>query len=593
MRAPRALRGGRRAPAIGTASAETDHSASDRRDCQHQPVCGYAPQAVTPWPQIYDPLGNFGLSTFLAALPVVVLLGGLAVLRWPAHAAALAGLGTALAVAIGVFGMPSSLALASAGYGAAYGLLPIGWIVLNVIFLYQLTSERGLFDVLRQSITTVTDDPRLQLLVVAFCFGAFFEGAAGFGTPVAVTGAILIGLGFTPLAASGLSLIANTAPVAFGALGTPIIALQSVTKLDLLELSGMVGRQLPVFSVIVPFWLVAAYAGWRGMLAVWPAILVAGVAFAVPQYVVSNYHGPWLVDVVASLVSLGAVTLFLRIWRPDVAQGFSPAPTHVAQGFSPAPAHPRALVWRAWTPWIILSIVVFIWGVPSVKAWLDSLSVIRIPVPYLHQAIVRVPPVVAAPHPEAAVYSINWLSATGSGIFLAAIVAGLAMGASLGEMARVYWKTLKLVKLSLITISAMMAVGFTTRYSGLDATLGLAFAGTGVLYPFFGTMLGWLGVALTGSDTSSNVLFGSLQRITAEQLQLSPVLMAAANSSGGVMGKMIDAQSIVVASTATRWYGHEGDILRYVFVHSLVLACLVGVLVMLQAYVAPFTALVH
>jgi lactate permease len=550
---------------------------------------------VTPWPQTYDPLGSLALSTILAALPVVVLLGTLAVLRWPAHLAALAGLASALVIAIVPFGMPAPMALASAGYGAMYGLLPIGWIVLNVIFLYRLTEERGLFDVLRHSITTVTDDRRLQLLVVAFCFGAFFEGAAGFGTPVAVTGAILIGLGFTPLAASGLSLIANTAPVAFGALGTPIIALQSVTGLDLHELSGMVGRQLPFFSVIVPFWLVWAYVGWRRMLEVWPAILVAGVGFAVPQWLVANYHGPWLVDVVASVVSLGLVTLFLRLWKP----GVGPAPAlgsgqNVAETATRGRTDTvgRALVWRAWTPWLILSVVVFLWGLPSTKAWLDSLSVIRVPVPFLHQAVMRTPPVVAEAHAENAIYAINWLSATGSGIFLASILAGRAMGCSLAMMARTYWQTLKLVRLSLITISAMMAVGFTTRYSGLDATLGLAFAQTGFLYPFFGTMLGWLGVALTGSDTSSNVLFGSLQKITAEQLGLSPVLMAAANSSGGVMGKMIDAQSIVVASTATRWYGHEGDILRYVFVHSIVLACLVGALVMLQAYVAPFTALV-
>jgi lactate permease len=549
-----------------------------------------------PWPQTYDPVGNLALSTILAALPVVVLLGTLAVLRWPAHLAALAGLASALVIAIVPFGMPAPMAVASAGYGAMYGLLPIGWIVLNVIFLYRLTEERGLFDVLRHSITTVTDDRRLQLLVVAFCFGAFFEGAAGFGTPVAVTGAILIGLGFTPLAASGLSLIANTAPVAFGALGTPIIALQSVTGLDLHELSGMVGRQLPFFSVIVPFWLVWAYVGWRRMLEVWPAILVAGVGFAVPQWLVANYHGPWLVDVVASVVSLGLVTLFLRRWKPGVGpRAASGSGQNVAETATRGRGDTvdRALVWRAWTPWLILSVIVFLWGLPSTKAWLDSLSVIRIPVPFLHQAVMRTPPVVAEAHAENAIYAINWLSATGSGIFLAAIIAGLAMGCSLGMMARTYWQTLKLVRLSLITISAMMAVGFTTRYSGLDATLGLAFAQTGFLYPFFGTMLGWLGVALTGSDTSSNVLFGSLQKITAEQLGLSPVLMAAANSSGGVMGKMIDAQSIVVASTATRWYGHEGDILRYVFVHSVVLACLVGALVMLQAYVAPFTALVR
>jgi lactate permease len=554
-----------------------------------------------PWPQTYDPLGSLLFSTLLAALPVVVLLGGLALFRWPAHLAAIAGLATALVVAIGPFGMPAPMAVASAGYGAAYGLLPIGWIVVNVIFLYQLTNERGLFDVLRHSITTVTRDRRLQLLVVAFCFGAFFEGASGFGTPVAVTGAILIGLGFSPLAASGLSLIANTAPVAFGALGTPIIALQSVTGLDLLDLSAMVGRQLPVFSVIVPFWLVWAFAGWRGTLEVWPAVLVAGLAFAIPQFLVSNYHGPWLVDVVAAVTSMAAVALFLRMWHPShiwtsaAAVGSDPSGTDpVPMGSDPTPARAsKAQVWRAWTPWIILSVVVFVWGLPSVKAWLDGISVVRIPVPSLHQAVLRVPPVVAAPHPEAAVYAINWLSATGSGIFVAALLAGLTMGASIREMARVYWRTLKLVRLSLVTISAMMAVGFTTRYSGLDATLGLAFAQTGFMYPFFGTMLGWLGVALTGSDTSSNVLFGSLQRITAEQLGLSPVLMAAANSSGGVMGKMIDAQSIVVASTATRWYGHEGDILRYVFLHSVVLACLVGALVMLQAYVAPFTALVR
>jgi lactate permease len=544
---------------------------------------------VTPWPQTYDPLGSLALSTALAALPVVVLLGTLAVLRWPAHLAALAGLASALVIAVVPFGMPAPMALASAGYGAMYGLLPIGWIVLNVIFLYRLTEERGLFDVLRHSITTVTDDRRLQLLVVAFCFGAFFEGAAGFGTPVAVTGAILIGLGFTPLAASGLSLIANTAPVAFGALGTPIIALQSVTGLDLHELSGMVGRQLPFFSVIVPFWLVWAYVGWRRMVEVWPAVLVAGVGFAVPQYLVSNYHGPWLVDVVASVVSLGLVAVFLRVWKPTLSVGSDPT---VPDGGPTHRATPASAVWRAWTPWLILSVVVFAWGLPSTKAWLDSLSVIRIPVPFLHQAVMRTPPVVAEAHAENAIYAINWLSATGSGIFLASILAGLAMGCSLAMMARTYWQTLKLVRLSLITISAMMAVGFTTRYSGLDATLGLAFAQTGFLYPFFGTMLGWLGVALTGSDTSSNVLFGSLQKITAEQLGLSPVLMAAANSSGGVMGKMIDAQSIVVASTATRWYGHEGDILRYVFMHSIVLACLVGALVMLQAYVAPFTAFV-
>jgi lactate permease len=524
---------------------------------------------------------------------VVVLLGSLAFAHLRAHVAALLGLASALVVAIGVFGMPTPLALATAAYGAAYGLLPIGWIVLNVIFLYQLTSDAGLFGTLRHSITAVTRDTRLQLLLVAFCFGAFFEGASGFGTPVAITGALLIGLGFTPLAASGLSLIANTAPVAYGALGTPIVALQGVTNLDLFELSAMVGRQLPVFSLIVPFWLIWAYAGRRGVVGVWPAILVAGMTFATLQFLVSNYHGPWLVDILASVGSIGAVVLFLRVWQPSDRWRTSDSALAPAQSTVPnqvdAPATREVI--RAWIPWLILSALVFLWGIPQVRAWLDSVSVIRIPVPALHLHVLRTPPVVAAPSPEAAIFNFNWLSATGTGIFVAAIVAGLTMGRSIGELAGCYGKTLRLVSTSLLTISAMMALGFTTRYSGLDATLGLAFAGTGMLYPFFGTMLGWLGVALTGSDTSSNVLFGSLQRITAEQLNLSPTLMAAANSSGGVMGKMIDAQSIVVASTATRWYGHEGDILRFVFWHSVILACLVGLLVFLQAYVPPFSSL--
>ena len=544
------------------------------------------------WPQTYDPLGNSVLSTLLAALPVVVLLGTLGLLRWSAHMAALVGLATSLVVAILVFGMPVPMALATAGFGGAYGLFPIGWIVLNVIFLYHLTSDRGLFTVLRESITHITRDRRLQLLLVAFCFGAFFEGAAGFGTPVAVTAAILIGLGFSPLAASGLSLIANTAPVAFGALGTPIIALQSVTELDLLDLSAMVGRQLPVFSIIVPFWLIWVFAGFRGMVQVWPAVLVAGIAFATPQFLLSNFHGPWLVDVVASVVSMGAVALFLKVWQPAQVW-LSTGNTSNGPTIDDAPrSYSAREVRQAWVPWVILSVVVFIWGLPQMKAFLDSISILRFPVPELHNLVLRTPPVVADARPEAAVFALNWLSATGSGIFVAAIIAGLVMGFSFGDLMRHYWRTLVAVRFSLLTIAAMMAIGYTTRYSGLDATMGLAFAQTGYLYPIFGTMLGWLGVALTGSDTSSNVLFGSLQRITAEQLDLSPTLMAAANSSGGVMGKMIDAQSIVVASIATRWVGHEGDILRYVFFHSLVLAFLVGLLVFLQAYVPPFTWMV-
>jgi lactate permease len=535
-----------------------------------------------PWSQVYDPLGHVWLSTVFAALPIAVLLGALAVFRIKAHNAALLALATSLLVAIVIFGMPTRMALGSLLLGAAYGLFPIGWIILNVIFLYQLTKERGLFDVLRHSITGITQDSRLQLLLVAFSFGAFFEGASGFGTPVAVTGALLIGLGFSPLSASGLSLIANTAPVAFGALGTPLIGLQSVTGLDLKDLSAMVGRQLPFFSLLVPFWLIWAFAGFRGMLQIWPAILVAGISFAIPQFLISNFHGPWLVDVVAAMISMGSLALFLKRWKPSKVW------TLDAQENTKRQAQNTKLVLRAWLPWIILSFVVFLWGLPQVKTVLDGLSAPKFPVPWLDKLVVRVPPVVAKSTPEAAVFNCNWLSATGTGIFIASVIAGFGMGYSVKGLLRLYWQTIKLVRFSLLTISAMLAIGFTTRYSGLDATLGLAFAKTGFLYPFFGAMLGWLGVALTGSDTSSNVLFGSLQRITATQLGLSPTLMAAANSSGGVMGKMIDAQSIVVASTATRWYGHEGEILRFVFFHSLALASLMGLLVLLQAYVLPW-----
>jgi lactate permease len=542
------------------------------------------------WNQVYDPVGHWAFSTLLATLPIFILLGTLAFLRLKAHWAALLGLAAALLVALFVFGMPAGKGLAVAAYGAAYGLFPIGWIILNVIFLYTLANEKGYFKVLQESLTGISQDRRLQLLLIAFSFGAFFEGAAGFGTPVAVTAAILIGLGFSPLAASGLSLIANTAPVAFGALGTPIIALAGVTGLDIRDLSAMVGRQLPFFSIIVPFWLVWAFAGFGGMLEVWPALLVAGAFFAVPQFLVSNLHGPWLVDVIAAVVSIFALLVFLRFWHPRKIWGLNGS--EEGREARKAHAYSRAEIVKAWTPWLVLSVLVFIWGIPQVKAFLDDVSIFKIPIPGVDHLISRVPPVVLKPTPEPAVFTFNWLSFTGTGIFIAALISAVIMGFKPREMALAWWTTLKRVRFSLLTVAAMLALGYTARYSGLDATMGLAFARTGVLYPFFGTMLGWLGVALTGSDTSSNVLFGSLQKISAEQIGVSPVLMAAANSSGGVMGKMIDAQSIVVASTATRWYGHEGEILRYVFFHSLALAALVGVLILLQAYVFPFTRLV-
>jgi len=549
------------------------------------------------WDQVYDPFSNPALSTAAAALPVVTLLVLIASNRVKAHIAAVIALIVANLVAIFIFTMPTEMSLSATALGAATGLFPIGWIVLNVIFLYRLTLEKGSFVVLEKTIGGVTDDRRLQLLLIAFSFGAFFEGASGFGTPVAVTGAILIGLGFSPLAASGLSLIANTAPVAYGALGTPIAGLSSVTGIDPYLLGAMVGRQLPFFSLIVPFWLIWAFAGWRGVKEVWPAILVTGVSFAVPQFLISNFINPWIVDIGASLISMACLIAFLEVWQPKSIWTSPALRSHDASASTiaprPAAANPdysREQVWMAFLPWIIVCIVLLVWGTNWFKVHVNPWATWAYQVPDLHNMINKMPPVVSTPTKEAAVFSFTWLSYTGTGMLIAAIISGFLMGFSPRQLLGAYARTIRICSYSLVTIAAMLAIGTLTRLSGVDATLGLAFAGTGVLYPFFGTMLGWLGVALTGSDTASNILFGNLQKVTSEQLGLSPILMGAANSSGGVMGKMIDAQSIVVASTATNWFGHEGTILRFVFGHSIVLASLVGVLVMLQAYV--FTGMI-
>jgi lactate permease len=549
------------------------------------------------WQQVYDPFGNMFVSTLLGAVPVVVMLVCLGFLHIKAHIAAGLGLLSAFVIAVFVYGMPASMAGNAAFLGGLTGLLPIGWIVLNIIFLHQLTEQNGSFKILQDSIAGITQDRRLQLLLIAFAFGAFFEGAAGFGTPVAVTAAILIGLGFSPLAASGLSLIANTAPVAYGALGTPVITLAQVHGYDLQQVSAMIGRQLPVFSLMVPFWLIWAFAGRKAMMEIWPAILVTGASFAIAQFFTSNYIGPELVDVIAAIVSMVSLVSFLRFWQPkkiwtsvslkghDQDSGEAKAPTPVVK-------HPIGDVIRAWLPWAILTLFVFIWGLPEVKKFWNGIYAPKFVIAGLHNLIEKVPPVVPTPHKEAAIYTFGLLSATGTGILLSAIVGGLAMKYSPVALVKTFFRTLWLVRYSLLTIVLMLALGTLTRYSGTDTTLGLAFANTGWMYPFFGTLMGWLGVALTGSDTASNVLFGGMQKVAAEQLGLSANLMGAANSSGGVMGKMIDAQSIVVASTATRWFNHEGDILRYVFFHSVALACLVGIFVTMQAYVWPFTLMV-
>jgi len=549
------------------------------------------------WQQIYDPMGNFVLSTLLAAIPVVVMLAALAFFHIKAHIAAGMGLVAALLVAIFAYGMPADMAGRAAVLGGLTGMLPIGWIVLNIIFLYKLTEKNGSFAVLKDSLSGITDDRRIQLLLIAFCFGAFFEGAAGFGTPVAVTAAILIGLGFSPLAASGLSLIANTAPVAFGALGTPVITLAKVHGYDLMEVTAMIGRQLPFFSLLVPFWLIWAFAGRKAMMEIWPAILVTGVSFAIPQFLVSNYIGPELVDIIASVVSMVSLVLFLRVWQPKKVwtspslRGHDPSAAEAKPPQAATKHSTQALV-AAWMPWLILSVCVFLWGLPSVKGWLNSIFSPSFQIAGLHNLVEKVPPVVVSPTKEGAVFQLIIMSATGTAILVSAIISALIMKFSPAEIIRSYGRTIWHVRYSLLTIVLMLALGTVTRYSGTDTTLGLAFARSGALYPFFGTLMGWLGVALTGSDTASNVLFGGMQKVAAHQLGLADNLMGAANSSGGVMGKMIDAQSIVVASTATGWVNNEGTILRFVFFHSLALAALVGILVTLQAYVPPFTSMV-
>jgi len=549
------------------------------------------------WNQVYMPVqGSLLFSALVAALPVVVLLGLLAFAHAKAHVAALCGLAASLLIAILVYGMPATLALAAAGNGAAFGLLPIGWIILAAIFVYDITVESGDFEVMKHTIAGLASDRRLQLLLVGFSFGAFIEGASGFGTPVAICGAMLIGLGFRPLQAAGLALLGNTAPVAYGALGTPIITLAKVTGLPERTLSAMVGRQLPFFSVIVPFWLVWAMAGRKATREVWPACLVTGVSFAITQFYVSNYFGPTLVDIVGSVVSMTALVILLKFWQPKTTWSFEhESEEERSAETATRPAHAPTTAFKAFVPWILLCIFVFIWGYPACKTWLNGgapghenflkgISSVDVHVPALDKAVVRMPPVVKKATPDAAVFTFNWLSATGTALLLTGIVSGLVLGFSVVELLKLFWRTLMRVRWSLLTIAAMLALGYTTRYGGLDSTMGLAFATTGVLFPFFSPLLGWLGVALTGSDTSSNVLFGNLQRVSAEQLGMSPILACASNSSGGVMGKMIDAQSIVVAGVATGQEGKEGEILRYVFWHSIALASLVGVLVLLQAY---------
>ncbi|MFZ0954828.1 MAG: lactate permease LctP family transporter [Candidatus Sulfotelmatobacter sp.] len=574
------------------------------------------------WTQIYDPVGHWWLSTLIAALPIIVLFSLLAGFKVKPHWCAMAGALTAITVAIVFFKMPLALAAMSFGYGVAFGLLKIAWIVLAAVYLYDISVETGQFEIMKESVAGITPDRRLQVLLVAFCFGAFIEGAAGFGAPVAIAGAFMIGLGFKPFHAAALNLIANTAPVAWGAIGTPVHALAAVTALPESDLSAMIGRILPFTAVIVPFWLVRTMVGWKETFEVLPPILVVGLSFSLTQFFWSNYVDSNLVDIMGGVVSITAVVTFLRFWKPKRIWRFDyddkapalPPPTGTTSdqmggewaaekfdGYIKAHNYTSGQVLKAWMPFAVLSLFVFLWGLPSIKLAMNQATTpafrVVLPdgkvrpgapgwdVPYLHNAVYRAAPVVTKPTPEAARYDFNWLSATGTACFLAAVASGLLLGLGPLRLLKIFGKTLVRMRLAMVAISFMLGLGYVTRYSGLDAVLGLAFTRTGWLYPFFGTFLGWLGVALTGSDTSSNALFGSLQRITSQQLGIDPILMCAANSAGGVMGKMVDAQSITIATAATEQVGNEGVIFRFVVWHSVALGAIVGIIVLLYAYV--------
>jgi lactate permease len=558
------------------------------------------------WTQVYDPLGHWWLSTLVAALPIIVLLGLLAGLKVRAHLCAVAGAATAVICAILVFKMPALLAVSSFFYGSAFGLLKIVWIVIAAVFLYDISVETGQFEIMKQSVAAITPDRRLQLLLVAFCFGAFIEGCAGFGAPVAIAGAFMIGLGFKPFQAAALNLIANTAPVAWGAIGTPVHALASVTGLPESDLSAMVGRILPITAVIVPFWLVRAMVSWSETFEVLPAILVVGGSFAATQWFWANHVDSNLVDIAAGVVSLVATMLFLRVWQPKRIWRFEDERQEDAAKVARnevAKHYTGRQTAKAWLPFAILSVMVLAWGLPTVKLAMNKATTPAFKVvmpdgkprpgpagwdwPYLHNKVSRTTPVVQKPTPEGARFDFNWLTATGTGCFLAAIFAGLLLGLGPGKLLQIFGRTLVRLRFAIVAMTCMLGLGYVTRYSGMDAVLGLAFTRTGWFFPFFGTFIGWLGVALTGSDTSSNVLFGGLQKITAQQLNLSPILMCAANSAGGVMGKMIDAQSICIATAATNQVGNEGSIFRFVFWHSVALAAIVGIIVMMYAYVFP------
>jgi len=536
------------------------------------------------WEQIYFPVaGNLGLSAVVAALPLFALLYLLGVRRTASWVAGLAGLGAAALVAVVVYRMPVTLALSAAGLGAAFGLFPIVWIVFWSIFLYRLTVETGRFEIIKDSIGGVTQDRRLQALLIAFAFGAFVEGAAGFGAPVAVAAAMLTGLGFSPFVAAGICLLANTAPVAFGSIGTPIITLAGITGLPMAQLSAAVGRICAPVSVFVPAYLILVIGGFRGLAGVLPAAVVCGVSFASVQVLASNLLGPELTDILASIAAITAMLGLTAVWRPRDEFSFPGARAEVTM----PPRQSARQVLSAWFPYALLVVCVLLWGHPTVKALLHAPTLV-FQWPSLHDLVRQAPPVVAEAKPYAARFTFNWLSAPGTGCMIAGLLSGLLLRVPLRTMWLVVKITAQQMAKPALTVVSVLALAFLMNYSGATATLGLAFATTGVAFPFFSAILGWLGVFLTGSDTSSNALFGNLQVVTANRLGLNPVLMAASNSSGGVMGKMISLQSIAVGAAATGMTGDdESRLFRFTLKHSVLLAGVIGLIVLFYAYVMP------
>ena len=535
------------------------------------------------WVQNYNPLGNAVLSTVVAALPVTVLFYLLAVKKLAAHWSAVWAFVCGVAVALAAFRMPPAMLAAAVGDGFVYAAIRIAWILIAAVFIYDLTVESGHFETIKASIGGITDDRRLQALLIALAFGAVLEGAGGGGAPVAVCGAMMIGLGFKPFETAVMCLLANTAPVAFGGMGNPVRTLVAVTGLAEPDLAAMTGRIVSVTALILPVWLVRTMTGWRNTLGVWPGLAVCGIAFAGSQLFWSNCIDGTLVNVVGGMFTLLLCALFFRIWQPMPIWRYADDPPveELARN-----QYTMKQVLHAWSPFLLLAVFVVLWGLPLVKHLLESTDY-RTPMPGLHQLVMRMPPVVAKERAEPAILEVAWLSTVGTGTFLAGLLAGPMLGLSFGRTLRVFCKTNYRLRYSLLAISAMICLGFVTRYCGMDAILGLAMTHTGWLYPVFGTLIGWLGTAMSGTDAGSNALFGSLQVITANKLGLSPVLMAAANTAGGVMGKMIGAQSVIVACVATGQEGKEGDVFRAVVKHSIALALIIGLIVMFFAYVAP------